>query len=38
MTEQDKVCGVLFDAISLKERIHYKDKTDGLENLGEYGE
>lgn len=40
MSEQDKVCGVAFDAISVKEKLNYniaQDEVDGLENLGVYG-
>ncbi|XP_076036514.1 uncharacterized protein LOC143022259 [Oratosquilla oratoria] len=40
MNCQDKVCGVAFDAMSLKQGIYYnisRDNIDGFENLGEYG-
>ena len=40
MSEQDKVCGVIFDAISVKKIFNYnitQDEVDGLENLGVYG-
>ena len=40
MKPQDRVCGVIFDAVSLKEGITYnihRDKFNGFEDLGQYG-
>lgn len=40
MSHRDKICGLVFDAISIKRNIHYninKDKFDDLEDLGMYG-
>lgn len=40
MTVQERVCGLTFDAISIKENLNYdvsKDEVEGLENLGKYG-
>ena len=39
MKPQDKVCGIVFDAISLKSGLHYNsvtDKVDGFEDLSQY--
>lgn len=39
MKPQDKVCGIVFDAISLKSGLHYNsvtDKIDGFEDLAQY--
>ncbi|XP_076057366.1 uncharacterized protein LOC143034907 isoform X2 [Oratosquilla oratoria] len=40
MSETEKICGITFDAISLKSGIYYdivKDQIIGYENMGEYG-
>lgn len=37
---KDKVCGIVFDAISLKSGVFYnvsKDEFEGFEDLGQYG-
>lgn len=37
---KDKVCGIVFDAVSIKAGVYYdtsKDKFEGLEDLGQYG-
>lgn len=40
MNEKEKVCSIMFDAISIKSGLFYnisKDKVDGLEDLATYG-
>lgn len=37
---KDKVCGIVFDAVSIKAGIYYstsRDKFEGIEDLGQYG-
>ena len=40
LESKDNVCGIVFDAISLKSGLYYnvtKDQVDGVEDLGQYG-
>lgn len=37
---QDKICGIVFDVMTIKEHLNYStagDMVDGLEDLGQYG-